>query len=77
METILAKKAEGRPVTPEEYQLLTQFVDRVERNLIRQRQVEKQIEEDRLLEARSKVPAMAFEIPIEDFEIADRVFAVD
>ncbi len=76
LETILAKKAEGRPVTPEEYQLLTQFVDRVERNLIRQRQVEKQIEDDRLLEARSKVPAMAFEIPIEDFEIADRVFAV-
>src|SRR5512135_2850600 len=37
---MLAKKAEGRPVTPEEYQVLSQFVDRIERGLIRQRQAE-------------------------------------
>ena len=41
VEVILAKKAEGRPVTPEEYQVLGQFVDRVERFMIRQRQEEK------------------------------------
>jgi N utilization substance protein A len=41
-----------------------------------QRQSEKQVEDERLQEARQKVPAIAFEIPIEDFEIADRVFAV-
>jgi N utilization substance protein A len=76
IEVILAKKAEGRPVTPEEYQVLTQFVDRVERNLIRQRQSEKQVEDERLLEARSHVPALAFEIPMEDFQVADRVYAV-
>ena len=76
LEAILAKKAEGRPVTPEEYQLLTQFVDRVERGLIRQRQSERLIEDERLGEARSKVPAIAFETAMEDFEISDRVYAV-
>lgn len=30
LETILAKKAEGRPLTPEEYDQLSRFVDRVE-----------------------------------------------
>lgn len=76
VEATLAKKAEGRPVTPEEYQVLTQFVDRVERGLIRQRQSEKRVEDERELQARARVPAMAFEIRMEDFEVSDRVFAV-
>jgi N utilization substance protein A len=76
LEMILAKKAEGRPVTPEEYQVLAQFVDRVERGLIRQRQSEKKAEEERQRIARANVPAPAFEIPLEDFEVSDRVYAV-
>jgi transcription termination/antitermination protein NusA len=76
VEFILAKKAEGRPVTPEEYQVLTQFVDRVERGLIRQRQADKLAEEERLQIAQAEVPATAFEIPLEDFEVSDRVYAV-
>jgi N utilization substance protein A len=73
---ILAKKSEGRPVTPEEYQLLNQFVDRVERGAIRQRQAEKQAEEERKRIAQAKIPSKAFEIPLEDFEVSDRVYAV-
>ncbi len=76
VEFILAKKAEGRPVTPEEYQVLTQFVDRVERGLIRQRQADKLAEEERLRIAQADIPASAFEIPLEDFEVSDRVYAV-
>jgi len=76
VEFILAKKAEGRPVTPEEYQVLTQFVDRVERGLIRQRQADKLAEEERLRIAQADIPAAAFEIPLEDFEVSDRVYAV-
>lgn len=76
IELILAKKAEGRPVTPEEYQTLTQFVDRVERGLIRQRQTEKREEEEREVQARANIPAIAFETPMEDFEVSDRVYAV-
>ena len=76
VEAVLAKKAEGRPVTPEEYHLLTQFVDRVERGLIRQREVEQQEEEEQQRKARANVAAGAFEIPMEKFEISDRVYAV-
>ncbi len=32
--TVLAKKAEGRPLTPEEYDTLTQFVDKIERRTL-------------------------------------------
>ena len=76
VETILAKKAEGRPVTPEEYQVLAQIVDRVERGYLRQRQEEKRADEQRQLVARANVPEMAFEIPLQDFEISDRLYAV-
>jgi len=48
----------------------------VERGLIRQRQSEKRVEDERELQARARVPAMAFEIHMENFEVSDRVFAV-
>lgn len=73
---ILAKKSEGRPVTPEEYALLNQFVDRVERGLIRQSQAEKQLDEMREIQLRANIPQMAFEIQLADFDISDRVYAV-
>jgi N utilization substance protein A len=76
VEAVLAKKAEGRPVTPEEYQVLSQFVDRVERGLIRQRQTEKKEEEERQRVEHAQIPAAAFEIPLEKFSISDRLFAV-
>jgi N utilization substance protein A len=47
IEAVLAKKSEGRPVTPEEYSLLSQFVDRVERGILNQRQTEQKVEKDR------------------------------
>jgi len=76
VEAILAKKSEGRPVTPEEYHVLTQFADRVEKGLIRQRESEFQVEQEEIQKARANVPARAFEIPLEEFEISDRVYAV-
>jgi N utilization substance protein A len=76
VEAILAKKAEGRPVTPEEYHLLTQFVDRVERGVIRQRKEEQQVEDEAVIQARASIPPAAFEIPLEKFDVSDRVYAV-
>lgn len=73
---ILAKKAEGRPVQPEEYQVLSQFVDRVERGLIRQRQKEKQIEEERLRVIEAQIPEEAYRIPLEDLGISPRITSV-
>jgi len=76
VEQILAKKAEGRPVTPEEYQLLTQFVDRIERGIILQHQADKEQEQERVKIARANIPPLAFQIPLEKFEVSDRVYAV-
>ena len=76
VEAVLTKKAEGRPVTPEEYQLINQFVDRVERGILEQRQAEKIFEDEREHLARATIPAAAFEIPLEKFEVSDRVYAV-
>lgn len=74
VEAILAKKAEGRPVTPEEYQVLSQFVDRIERGLIRQRQAESKAKEERHKVARAAVPEAAFEVTLEGLNLSDRVF---
>ncbi len=76
IDVILAKKSEGRPVTPEEYTILSQFVDRVERGLIRQRQSEKRAEEERQRIDSAKIPSAAFEVLISDFEISDRLYTV-
>lgn len=76
VEAVLAKKAEGRPVTPEEYQTITQFVDRVERGLIRQKQSEKRAEEEKQLIEKANVPTKAYDIPLEQFEVSDRLYAV-
>lgn len=78
VEAILTKKAEGRPVTPEEYQLLTQFVDRVERGVLRQQREEEAAlgEAEAVRAARATIPPAAFDIPLEDFEVSDRLYAV-
>lgn len=66
VEQILNKKAEGRPVTPEEYQVLSQFVDRVERGILRQREGVLRAEEEKQMIAAANIPDEAFEIPLED-----------
>jgi N utilization substance protein A len=76
IDAILAKKSEGRPVTPEEYTVLSQFVDRVERGVIRQRQSEKRAEEERQRIDSAKIPQAAFDVQISDFDISDRLYTV-
>ena len=66
IEAVLAKKAEGRPITPEEYRLLGEFVNRVEMNAQERREeiLEKQREERaKVAEA---IPDVAFEMPLEE-----------
>jgi N utilization substance protein A len=69
VEQALAKKMEGRPVTPEEYQVLAQFVDRVERGLLRQRQKDKQAEEERERVLQANIPEAAYAMLVEDLGI--------
>ncbi|HZU86134.1 MAG TPA: transcription termination factor NusA, partial [Anaerolineaceae bacterium] len=74
MEAMLAKKAEGRALTPEEYDQMGKFVDRVERRTMAQRQPEKQqAEQDRLVELRKIYSSETLEKDILDSGLADHV----
>jgi N utilization substance protein A len=75
-EEILAKKAEGRPITPEEYTAITQFVDRVERRTIQIKEEAVRAEEERTTAARAEVPAAAFSVPLEQAGIKEHVFNI-
>lgn len=74
VELILAKKAEGRPITPEEYQYMSQFVDRVERGLIHRRTAEKLADEARRKEIRATVPEPAFAMSLEELALSERIY---
>lgn len=73
IEAILVKKEEGRPITPEEYSLLSQFVDRVERGIIDIHQVERQEELEKIAEARKNIPGAAFELPLDELGFTERI----
>jgi N utilization substance protein A len=74
VELILGKKAEGRPVTPEEYQFLSQFVDRVERGIIHRRTAEKLAEEEHRKEIKATIPDAAFDMSLEELDLTERVY---
>jgi N utilization substance protein A len=70
---MLAKKAENRPLTPEEYDRMAKFVDMVEKRMTVKRQPEKRVEDKRVLEARKLVARPAFELNILDSGLPDHV----
>ena len=73
---ILAKKAEGRPITPEEYTALAQFVDRVERRSIERQRAEEKVHAEKLAEARVGIPDVAFEQPLDVLGLPEHVFNI-
>ncbi len=73
---ILAKKAEGRPLTPEEYQNLAQFVDRVERRAIERQRAVEQESAEKLAEARAGIPEVAFEQPLDVLGLPEHVYNI-
>ncbi|HFC10071.1 MAG TPA: transcription termination/antitermination protein NusA [Chloroflexi bacterium] len=73
VEAILAKKAEGRLLAPEEYRELSRFVDRVERGVIARRAEELSEEARRLAEARAQIPEAAFELPVDVLGLTPRI----
>jgi N utilization substance protein A len=76
VEEVLAKKAENRPVTPEEYTMLSQFVDRVERRTIQIKEDAARAEEEKVTTARAEVPTVAFGMPLEQLELKEHVFNI-
>jgi N utilization substance protein A len=73
---ILGKKSEGRPITPEEYTALAQFVDRVERRSIERQRAEDKVNTEKMAEARAGVPDAAFEQPLDSLGLPEHVFNI-
>jgi len=73
VEVILAKKAEGRPLTPEEYDQLIQFVDRIEKRSATKRQAEKKAEDLRRQEVRATLPEQAFRESVAETELSEHI----
>jgi N utilization substance protein A len=73
VEAVLVKKDEGRPVTPEEYQLLSRFVNRVETGAEDRRTAELEAQKALEDEARATIPTSAFDIPLDDLGISPRI----
>ena len=77
IEEVLAKKAENRPVTPEEYDLLAKFIDRVERRTSEMKAEAVRVAEgDISLAEEAGVPAVAFDMPLENAGIKEHVFNI-
>ena len=76
VQDILAKKAENRPIMPEEYTVLGQFVDRVERRTIQIKEEAARVEEARTTAARADIPAAAFNMPLDQAGIKEHIFNI-
>jgi N utilization substance protein A len=74
VEVILAKKAENRPVTPEEYQMLAGFVDRVQKEVHGRRQEQRQARLEKMAEVRERIPRSAYALALEELELPTRTF---
>ncbi len=74
VEGILAKKEEGRPVTPEEYSALTSFVERVQREVEAWRGARRLAYLEKLAQVRGQIPPTAYETSLELADLPERVF---
>jgi N utilization substance protein A len=74
VEMVLSKKEENRPITPEEYQLMRDFVDRVLGQIMAIRDAERRTEQEKLEAIRSEIPITAYEVPLEAIDLSTRVF---
>jgi len=76
IEEILSKKSAGRPLTPEEFLSMIQFVDRVERRTVEQKKAEAAAEKELVSAARADVPDAAFEADIATLNLPDHVYTI-
>jgi N utilization substance protein A len=65
VESILAKKAEGRPIPPEDYQILNGFVDRIQGEGQARRDAKRLARQEALEQVRSEIPDGAYQTDLE------------
>jgi transcription termination/antitermination protein NusA len=76
VEAALAKKRDGRPLGIDDNDLLTRFVDRVERKSAIKRLAEKKPEELQRQQIVNSMPPSMFEMPIDELKLADHITSV-
>lgn len=73
---LLTKKAEGRPLPPEDYDFMSAFIDRVEKRVEKKRREEDLEEQRRYQEALATVPELTFEIDILDVDLKEHILYI-
>jgi N utilization substance protein A len=73
---LLEKKAEGRPLPPEDYDFMANFIDRVEKRVEKKRREENLEEQRRYEEALATVPELTFEINILDVDLREHILYI-
>lgn len=73
IEAIMGKKAEGRPIQPEEYRELHNFTDRVEKEIVKELKKLDEKRQARVNAAREAVPKDAYDLPIMTLGLPTRV----
>ncbi len=76
LSVLLEKKAEGRPLPPEDYDFMAAFVDRVERRVEKKRREEDLEERRRYEEAYASVPPLTFDIDILDVDLKEHLLYI-
>lgn len=71
---ILAKKAEGRPLQPEEYNLLSRIVDLRERKIAKGRQAERAAKVEKVQAIKATIPLVAYKMRLAELGLSDRVY---
>ena len=73
---MLEKKAEGRPLPPEDYDFMSNFINRVEKRAEKQRREEDLEEKRRYEQALATVPELTFEIDILDVDLPEHILFI-
>ena len=73
---ILQKKADNRPLAPEEYSMLAQFVERVERRMVDDQKAAEQASLDKLSDVRAEIGELAFENSLDVLGLPEHVFNI-
>ncbi len=74
---MLAKKVAGGSLSPEEYQTMGTFMDRVERRTIEVQEEADRVEQEKVAQIRAKIAPAAFELELTDVEtLKEHVFNI-
>jgi len=73
VQVVLAKKAANRPITSEDYMVLNRLVSGIEGSIVAEKTAEYEEIQKARLAARKSIPGEAWDVPLDDLLLGDRV----